>query len=451
MLKQKKNADTKGQKIVRKSDQKIIRILRLRLTDKPGYLGQIATLLGDLNANIGEITIVAQGPDFLLREISLQLDDAAHLERIKEGLSSLEGVILDSIIDPVQQVHEGGKIAMRSKVSLDTIGEMRKIYTPGVAQICRLIEKDPDQSRLYTGIANSVAIVTNGTAILGLGNIGPVAGMPVMEGKSVLFGELVGISAIPILVDATDSKRVIETVKSIAPTFGAIQLEDIAAPECFEIEERLQKELSIPVLHDDQHGTAVVVLAVLQTVAQRMRIQLSACHVGIIGLGAAGTGIAKLLLAYGVKDVSGVDVREEAMKRLESAGGKRATLSKLMETADVVVATTGRPGLIEPEMVRVGQVILALSNPDPEIHPDLALAQGASFAADGRTINNALAFPGLFRGALRASANKFTDKMKIAAANAISAQTRADHLVPSILDRQVHQAVADAVEHAWFA
>lgn len=430
-------------------DQKLIRIFRLRVTDQPGFLGQIATLLGNMKANIGEITIVAQGPDFIIREISLQLDDEQHLREVEKGLRALDGISIESIIDPVQQVHEGGKIAVRSRFPLETIAEMRKIYTPGVAQICRLIQKDISLARRYTTIGNSVAVVTNGTAILGLGNIGPVAGMPVMEGKSVLFGELVGINAYPILIDSQDSETIIKTVKAIAPTFGAIQLEDIAAPECFDIEERLQRELSIPVLHDDQHGTAVVVLAALLTITRRMLPALADSVVGIIGLGAAGTGIAKLLLAYGVREIIGCDLRDEAMARLEATGGKRDTLDGVMEKSDVVVATTGRPGLVPAEKVRQGQVILALSNPDPEIHPDVAVAHGARFAADGRTINNALAFPGLFRGALRAGAQIFTDDMKVAAAKAISQLAKEDTLVPSILDRSVHQNVADAVERAW--
>jgi malate dehydrogenase (oxaloacetate-decarboxylating) len=429
----------------------LIRIIRLRIKDRPGQLGHVATLLGDLGANIGEISIVAQGPDYLIREISLQIEDEEHLNDIRHGLEALEGVEIDGIIDPVQQIHEGGKIEMKSRVPLDTIGEMRRIYTPGVAQICKIIHRDITQSRRYTGIGNTVAIVTNGTAILGLGSIGPVAGMPVMEGKAVLFNELVGISGVPILLNSTDVEEVVSTVKSIAPTFGAIQLEDIAAPECFEIEERLIQELNVPVLHDDQHATAVVVLAALLGIAQRVRMQLSTSRIGILGLGAAGMGIAKLLMAYGVKEIYGSDLREEALKRLEGAGGKRADLKGIMEVADVVVATTGRPGLIQSGMVRQGQVILALSNPDPEITPEAALAAGARFAADGKTINNALAFPGLFRGALRCNAPRFTDKMKIAAASAIASQTRGDNLVPSILDRHLHQVVANAVEQAWFA
>jgi malate dehydrogenase (oxaloacetate-decarboxylating) len=432
----------------KKSDQKILRTLRLRVTDKPGFLGRIATVLGEAGANIGEISIVSQGPDSIVREISLQLDDDEHLQSVVDQMQAIDGVSLESVIDPVQHIHEGGKIAVRSRVKVDSLAELRKIYTPGVAQICKLIHSDPEASRRYTSIANSVAIVTNGTAILGLGNIGPVAGMPVMEGKSVLYDQLVDISAVPILIDSMDSDYIVQTVKGIAPTFGAIHLEDIAAPSWFEIEEKLQRELSIPVLHDDQHATAVVVLGALITITGRMGLDLGEMSVGIIGLGAAGMGIAQLLKAFGAKQVLGADLREDALKRLSGMGGKPADLSGVMKTADVIIATTGVPGLIKPEMIRKGQVILALSNPDPEISPELAIQQGARYAADGRTINNALAFPGLFRGALRAGAHRFTEEMKIAAAHAIAGQTKMDDLVPSILDRDVHKAVSDAVAAA---
>jgi malate dehydrogenase (oxaloacetate-decarboxylating) len=432
-----------------RANAKLLRIIRLRVTDKPGFLGRIATLLGELDANIGEITIVSQGHDFIIREFSLQIDDDAHLQCILEGINVLEGVQVEAVIDPVQHVHEGGKIEMRSRVKLDSVGEMHKIYTPGVAQICKLIEKEPQASKIYTSISNTVAVVTNGTAILGLGNIGAVAGMPVMEGKSVLYQQLVGISAVPILLDSTDIDVIVNTVAEIAPTFAAIHLEDIAAPECFAVEEQLQKRLNIPVLHDDQHATAVVVLAALMTITQRTGIDLGTAKVGIIGLGAAGFGIASLLKAYGVREILGTDLKKEAMERLKKAGGKPVDLSTLMTDADVVVATTGVPGLIKPEMVQKGQVILALSNPDPEIDPELAIKRGAEFAADGRTINNALAFPGLFRGALKIGATRFTDEMKIAAAHAIAGQTKLDSLVPSILDRDAHQAVAEAVMQAW--
>lgn len=405
-------------------------------------------MLGEMNANIGEISIVSQGTDFIVREISLQLDDEAHLGKLIDHIATIDGVALQAVLDPVQQIHEGGKIQVRSRVPVNSLQELRQIYTPGVAQICKLIHKDPSLSRQYTSIPNSVAVVTNGTAILGLGHIGPVAGMPVMEGKAVLYEQLVGVSAVPILIDSTDSDEIIQAVKAIAPTFGAIHLEDIAAPACFDIERRLQDELSIPVLHDDQHATAVVVLAALITVTIRGGIDLSNCSVGIIGLGAAGMGIAYLLKAFGVKQILGTDLREDAKQRLADMGGRPTDLAGVMQIAEIVVATTGVPGLIKPEMVRQNQVILALSNPDPEISPELAVERGAKYAADGRTINNALSFPGLFRGALRAGAHRFTDAMKIAAAHAIAGQTKMDDLVPSILDRDVHQHVADAVATA---
>ncbi|MCC7528479.1 MAG: NAD-dependent malic enzyme, partial [Candidatus Melainabacteria bacterium] len=391
----------------------------------------------------------SQGHDFIIREFSVALDDDTHLSCILEGLKVLEGVQVEAVIDPVQHAHEGGKIEMRSRVKLDSVAEMRMIYTPGVAQICKLIEKEPQSSKVYTSIANTVAVVTNGTAILGLGNIGAVAGMPVMEGKSVLYQQLVGISAVPILLNSTDVDVIVNTVAEIAPTFAAIHLEDIAAPDCFAVEEQLQKRLNIPVLHDDQHATAVVVLGALMTVTQKTGIDLSAAKIGIIGLGAAGFGIAHLLRAFGVHEIYGCDLKQHALDRLKNSGGKPVDLSTLMKESDVIVATTGVPGLIKPDMVRKGQVILALSNPDPEIDPEVAIKCGADFAADGRTINNALAFPGLFRGALKVGATRFTDAMKIAAAHAIAGQTKLDSLVPSILDRDVHRAVAEAVAHAW--
>jgi malate dehydrogenase (oxaloacetate-decarboxylating) len=428
---------------------KIIRILRLKLMDKPGFLGRIATKLGELKANIGEISIVNQGPDFLIRDISLQLVDENHLNLVIAGIDNLEGVTIEALIDPVQVLHQGGKIGIKSRVTLDSLDVMRRIYTPGVAEICKLIAKNPEVGLKYTAIPNTVAIITNGSAILGLGNIGPVAGMPVMEGKSVIFDQMVGISGIPILVDSSSPDVIIETIKNIAPTFGAIQLEDIAAPLCFEVEQRLQKDLPIPVLHDDQHATATVVLACLMTIGKRTDLKLHDCKIGIIGLGAAGIGIAKLLLAFGVKAILGADLRDEAMQRLQKLGGNPAKLEEVMAGSDIIICTTGVPGLVKPEMIRYGQVILALSNPDPEIDPELAKDAGARFAADGRTINNALAFPGLFKGALLSGAKHFTDEMKIAAAVAIAGQTKADNLVPSILEKEVHQAVTRAVTIAW--
>ena len=285
-------------------------------------------------------------------------------------------------------------------------------------------------------------------AVLGLGNVGALAALPVMEGKAALFAALADINAVPILLDETDASRCVDHIVAIAGGFGAIQLEDFAAPQCFAIENGLRERLHCPVLHDDQHGTAVVVLAALLNAARRAGRELGDCVIGQIGLGAAGIGIVRLLMCAGVNRVFGADIDEQARARLASMGGKPSTLEEIMANCDVVIAATGVRGLIRPTMVRKGQIILALSNPDSEIEPLVALQHGATFAADGKGINNVLGFPGLFKGVLAARAPCFTDAMLLAAARRIAGLAPGDDLVPDPLDRDVHTAVAAAVQEA---
>ena len=427
---------------------KIAKCLKLMLSDKPGHLASVMAAIASKNASVGDIHLLRVGRTHNTREIVVYVDSDHQFEEVVEAIANLQGIIIEDEIDLVHQVHEGGKIATKSKVRIETITDVRQIYTPGVAAICKDIERYPELAYKYTSIPNQVAIVTNGTAILGLGDIGAVAGMPVMEGKSVLFDYLVGVSGVPILIQSHDPKVIIDTVRNIAPTFGAIKLEDIKAPECFEIEDVLDAELDIPVMHDDQHGTAVVVLAALLNATRFSGLMLKKSVVGVVGLGAAGMGISKLLLAYGVKNVIGTDLDETACDRLAAAGGSVGSLDEVMKKAHVVIATTGCPGLIKPEMVRKGSVVLALSNPNPEINPDLALQAGASFAADGKSVNNALAFPGLFRGALNVRATRINNKMKIAAALSIARHAEENELVPSLLHPDVHKDVTAAVERA---
>jgi malate dehydrogenase (oxaloacetate-decarboxylating) len=272
-----------------------------------------------------------------------------------------------------------------------------------------------------------------------------------MEGKAALFATLAGINGIPILLDDKDPARVVATILAIEKSFGAIQLEDFAAPECFAIEAELRRRLRKPVLHDDQHGTAVVVLAALHSVARRIGRHVEDSVIGQIGLGAAGIGIVRLLRAHGASRVLGADRNPAALERLVALGGQPATLEEVMAECDVVIATTGVKGLIRPELVRLGQVILALSNPDPEIEPLAALERGAAFAADGKGINNVLGFPGLFKGALDARAPEFTDRMLMAAARALADLAPGTDLVPDALDPAVHAAVARAVQAAALA
>lgn len=433
---------------IEKGAGKLAKTLRLLIPDKPGYLGRVTTAIGMGGSNIGDIRIVRIGLTHNTREMTIYVDSEEHLAQILREIATIDGVVVEDIIDLVRQLHEGGKIAMKGTRPIRSINDVRKLYTPGVAAICRDIQKNPELARRYTAIGNQVAIVTNGTAILGLGDIGAVAGMPVMEGKAALFDHFVGISGIPILIQNRSPQVIIETVKNIAPTFGAIKLEDIAAPECFEIEAELDAALDIPVLHDDQHGTAVVVLAALLNASRLVGVKLADASVGVIGLGAAGIGISKLLLAHGVKRVVGTDLKESAKAMLVAAGGASGSLDEVTGTTRVVVATTGVPGLIKPEMVRPGQIILALSNPSPEITPEAALAAGAAFAADGKSVNNALGFPGLFRGALDVRASRIDNAMLIAAARAIASCAEDNEIVPSILHPEVHRQVAAKVAQA---
>ncbi|MCL5967002.1 MAG: ACT domain-containing protein [Deltaproteobacteria bacterium] len=435
---------------IEKGIDKIVKTIRLMILDKPGYLGKVASAIGGAGGNIGDIRLVGFGLEYNTRDITVFVDDERQLEQVLEDVGKVDGVIISDIIDPVLELHKGGKIGVKSRVPIDGISTVRKIYTPGVAKVCKLIQRKPDLAYEYTSIGNTVAIVTNGTAILGLGDIGAVPGMPVMEGKAVLFDALVGINGVPILIQSKDTEEIIRTVAAIAPTFGAIKLEDIKAPECFEIEDRLNEMLDIPVMHDDQHGTAVVVLAALLNASKYVGMMVKNDVVGMVGLGAAGMGISKLLMAYGVRKMLGTDINPTANEIFAAAGGKAGSLEEIMAGSDIVICTTGVPGLLSKEMIRKGQVILALSNPRPEIDPEDARSAGASFAADGRGVNNALAFPGLFRGALNARARKINNRMKIAAARTISASAEAGELVPSILNPDLHAKVAEAVERAAF-
>lgn len=425
---------------------KILRTVRVNLMSKPGYLGKVAGAIGKAGGDIGDVTIANIGPHSVTRDISVQVDREEQLAEIRAALGQLEGVEVVDIFDRIFEMHRGGKIHMTSRVKVDSLAELRKIYTPGVADVCRAIAKDRNKADFFTGIPNSVAIVTDGTAILGLGDIGPVAGMPVMEGKAALFDLLVGISGVPVLLATTDPGEIIRTVRNIAPGFGGILLEDIAAPACFEIEAALQRELDIPVMHDDQHGTAVVTLAAVLSACRQVGMNIRDAVVGQIGLGASGLANAKMLLDYGAREVLGTDLQQPAMDRLVEYGGRATNMNELMKKADIVVSTTGVAGLIKPEMIRKDQIILALSNPTPEIEPELALEAGAAYAADGRAVNNVLGFPGIFRGALDAGAKKITSAMLVRAAETLAGFAKDGSLVPGPLDREVHRAVAGAVQ-----
>jgi malate dehydrogenase (oxaloacetate-decarboxylating) len=426
---------------------KVPEILIVETIHQPGSLASVLQVIAEAGLTIDHLQALRREQGRTLWEITLEMDEEA--DRSLYGrIDALPIARFVGKSDRVFDRHRGGKIRTTSAIPITTQQVLRDIYTPGVARVCLAIQRDPALAWEYTSIGNSVAIVTNGTAVLGLGNIGALAGLPVMEGKAALFSTLAGINAVPILLEETDPARCVDQVAAIASGFGAIQLEDFAAPACFAIEEGLRARLEKPVLHDDQHGTAVVTLAAILNATRRAGRDLGDCVVGQVGLGAAGIGIVRLLQRAGARRVLGADLDARALARLAGMGGEASTLGQIMEKADIVVATTGVRGLIKPEAVRAGQIILALSNPDPEIEPAVALARGAAIAADGKGINNLLGFPGLFRGALDARAKHFTDAMLLAAAHAIAELAKGDDLVPDPLDRGVHQAVAAAVSRS---
>ena len=427
---------------------KIVRTLRCKNTSVPGTLGKLATAIGKVGVDIGNIATVHLGSHYTVRDIDVFAENEEQLAQVISEVSKLKEVSVLEVRDAVLEFHKNGKIKMINTVPITTLDTLRKVYTPGVAQVCKLIQGQPGWKDAYTTIPYSVAIVTDGTAILGLGDIGPVAGMPVMEGKAALLQQLVGVSGIPVLLNTTDSDEIIETVKHIAPTFGGIQLEDIASPRCFYIEDKLVDELNIPVMHDDQKGTAVVVLAALINACKLTNAKLEEAKVGLIGLGAAGLSIGKFILQYTGKPALGTAKTEASVRRHAEAGGIPSNLDEIMQKADIVIGTTGVRDLIKPGKVRKKQIIFALSNPYPEITPEAAKAAGAVLAADGRSVNNLLGYPGIWRGALDAKASKINYEMYKAASLAIASATSEGELVPNPLEPKVHLAVTHAVAKA---
>lgn len=421
---------------------------RIQLPHRPGQLARVAGTIAEGDGLIGDVTTINVGRDASIREITLEVRDQEHGKRIGDMLEGLSGVTVLWSRDRALLRHEGGKLKIESTRPIRTVQDMRDVYTPGVARACQAIAEDPSLAGNLTMIGRSIAICTNGTRVLGLGDIGPVASMPVMEGKAVFYHQLAGVSAMPILVDTKDVDEFVETVVRIAPTFGGIHLEDISAPECFEIESRLIEALPQPVMHDDVHGTAVVTLAAALVACRHAGLRIEDEVVGQIGLGAAGFGIAALMVDGKAKRVIASDPNPLSHERARAKGIEIVDMETVMREADVVVATTGVQGLIEPGMVREGQVILALTNPYPEIAPETAIEAGAAFAADGTSVNNVLGYPGIFRGALLAGAREINLAMKLAAADTIADLTHEADLVPDALDPNVHEQVAGAVREA---
>lgn len=448
--------------------------LRVRLRNVPGVLGELASVIGDAGGNIAVVEGFEAKGATLERSICVNARDEDHQKRIVEAVEGLENVELLDWFDRTFRMHEGGKIETLALCSVADSDDLSMAYTPGVARVCMAIHHDVAKSHELTIRKNTVAIVSDGTAVLGLGNIGPEAAMPVMEGKALLFKEFAGVDAFPLCLNTTDTEEIIETVLRIAPSFGGINLEDIAAPACFEIEERLKELLDIPVFHDDQHGTAVVALAALWNSLKIVDKKMEDISVVISGIGAAGVAIGKILLSAGVGEVIGVDSTGaiyEGRDRLnpvkEWFAANTNTERRVGSLKDVMAGTDVFMGVSAPDLLDAADlrtmakdpIVFAMANPNPEITPEAADGLAAVMAT-GRSdypnqINNVLAFPGLFRGALDVGATDITESMKLAAAENIAAvvgdDLAPDHIIPSVFDPRVLELVAPAVSAAAIA
>ncbi len=444
--------------------------LRLHVAaDDAGAIGRVTTAVGDAGGLVVALDMVETAGDVLVVDLTVNAGDDAHAARLTEVVDALDGVGVHKVSDRTFLLHLGGKLEVRPTVPLGTRDDLSMAYTPGVARVCNAIARTPEDARRLTVKGNTVAIVTDGTAVLGLGDIGPLAALPVMEGKAALFKEFAGVDAWPVCLDTTDVDEIVRTVVAIAPTFGGINLEDIAAPRCFEIEARLREALDIPVFHDDQHGTAIVVLAALHNALRIVGKRLEDVTVALIGAGAAGMACAKLLVAEGVGDLVAADrdgilgpgrTDLDADRRwfVEHANrtGRDGTTVDVLDGADVLLGVSG-PDVIAPsDLARMAAqpIVFALANPTPEVDP-VEARRYAAVVATGRSdhpnqINNVLAFPGVFRGALDARARFITDEMKIAAARAIADvitddELRPEYIIPSVFNPSVAEVVAEAV------
>jgi malate dehydrogenase (oxaloacetate-decarboxylating) len=447
--------------------------VRLEIVNQPGMLGKVTSAIGKAGGDIGAIDLVEVGRSTITRDLTFNARDEAHGQQIVERLRGVGGATVVNVSDRTFLMHLGGKIEVRGKMPVKTRDDLSMAYTPGVARVCLAIHADPEKAYALTIKQNCVAVVTDGSAVLGLGDIGPSAAQPVMEGKALLFKELAGVDAFPVCLATKDVDEIVMIVKALSPVFGGINLEDISAPRCFEIEERLQRDLDIPVFHDDQHGTAVVVLGALINALKVVKKKLSDARIVFTGAGASGIATAKLLMKEGARHIVGCDRagtlykgRRENMNSMKewfaahtNPRGLRGTAGDALVGADVFIGLSG-PGVVTLKDVKAmnrDPIVFAMANPIPEIQPEEA-GSSVRVMATGRSdypnqINNVNGFPGFFRGMLDVRARRVNDEMKVAAAHALAgivskSELSEEYITPSVFDRRVVEAVATAVADA---
>ncbi|BDO43356.1 NAD-dependent malic enzyme [Cellulomonas sp. NTE-D12] len=445
---------------------------RLKVTARPTAVSELTTAIETAGGIVTALDVQSSGHEQMTVDVTCATRGEEHAATIVAGLEQLHGVVVERVSDRTFLMHLGGKLSIESKVPLRTRDDLSMAYTPGVARVCEAIAAHPEDARRLTIKRNTIAVVTDGTAVLGLGDIGPLAALPVMEGKAVLFKRFADIDAFPIALDTTDVDQIVETVVAIAPVFAGINLEDISAPRCFEVERRLRERLDIPVFHDDQHGTAIVVVAALTNALKVVDKAIGDVRIVLSGAGAAGTAVLRLLLAAGARDVVVADIEgvvhparpglaPSLLWTAESTNprGVTGTIAQALAGADVFIGVSAPDVITGDDVATMADdaIVFALANPRPEVDPDDA-AQHAAVVGTGRSdfanqINNVLAFPGVFRGLLDAQSHKVTEHMLLAAANALASVVRDDELnptyiVPSVFNPEVTRVVAAAVANA---
>ena len=438
------------------------------MANEPGMLGKVAVAIGEVGGNISALQGFEVKSASLDEDLVVNCSSEAHQQQVRAALEALDGIEILEFEDRTFRMHEGGKIEVLPLAPVRDMEDLSMAYTPGVARVCMEIAKNPAAAHELTIKKNTVAIVSDGTAVLGLGDIGPAAAMPVMEGKALLFKHFAGVDAFPICIRTTDVDEIVETVLRLEPTFGGINLEDIAAPGAFEVEERLDAGMDIPVFHDDQHGTAIVTLAALDNALKIVGKKMNDIKVVVAGVGAAGVAVSKILMNAGVRNVVGADRQgavhtgrddlnpsKQWFAENTNPDGLSGALSQVMPGADVFIGLSGPDLITRADVLSMAQgpIVFAMANPDPEIRPEL-IGDVAAVIATGRSdfpnqINNVLAFPGVFRGALDAGATRITENMKVAAAHAIAStvgddELAPDHIIPSVFHAGVAPAVARA-------
>lgn len=439
--------------------------IKVQIPNRSGMLASVIGALADAGGSLGQIDLVQQTLKLSVRNITVNAASSEHAEELVTAVKQLEDVRIIEVSDRTFNLHKGGKLSTQSKIPLNGQDDLAMVYTPGVGRVCMAIAEDKSKVRQYTIKGNTIAIITDGSAVLGLGNIGPEAALPVMEGKAMLFKEFAGLDAFPICLDTQDVEEIIRTIKNIAPVFGGVNLEDISAPRCFEIENRLHKELNIPVFHDDQHGTAIVTLAALVNALKIVKKKIEDVHIVMNGAGAAGVAVARLLRKAGATKIMMCDSRGIISKdrpnltseKMEFASPKSGTLVDALKDADVFVGLS-IAGALTVEMVKSmasDRIVFAMANPIPEIQPEL-IENDVAVMATGRSdyanqINNVLAFPGILRGALDAEVSHITTDMHLSAAMAIASlvstsELAPDFIVPSVFDPRIASSVAAAVQ-----